>query len=77
MFGVTWPGTMGDVAEPVRRVLVVSATEAPDGLVRVILPDGSMELIDAGLSDDQLGARFQVDEVRRAPRIIGIPYRPD
>ncbi len=60
-----------------RRVLVVSATEAPSGLVRVILPDASVELVDAQLTDDQLAARFGADEVIHAPRIVGIPFKAE
>jgi hypothetical protein len=39
-----------------RRVLVVSATEALNGLVRVLLPDALFELVDGGLTDDPLAA---------------------
>ena len=56
---------------------MVSATEAPSGLVRVILPDASVELVDAQLTDDQLAARFGADEVIHAPRIVGIPFKAE
>lgn len=50
-----------------RRVFVVSANEAPSGLVRVLLQDDSVELVDAQLTDDQLAARFGTHEVSRPP----------
>ena len=49
------------------RILMVSATDAPDGFARVLRLDGQFELIDFGLSDGQLAAKFHADEVIHVP----------
>jgi predicted ester cyclase len=57
--------------------MVVQCYRGTQWLVRVLLPDASFELVDAGLTDDQLAARLGADEVIHSPRIEGIPFKGD
>lgn len=47
----------------------MSTTSTPDGLVRIIRPDGGVELVGSQLSDAQLAERFEADEVRHVSEI--------
>lgn len=53
----------------VSRVLVVSRPDNPDDLIRLICPDGHIELVDGKMTDDQLAVAYDADEVRHAPPI--------
>ena len=48
---------------------MVTPTPAPEGKVRIICPDGHIELVDSALTDDELAARFEADHVWHAPLI--------
>lgn len=52
-----------------RCVGVLASCPAADGRLPLILPDGSVQLVEPRAADEELKARFGLDEVVHAPRI--------